>query len=99
MKFAIVDLESTSLKADQGFILCGGVRPLGGPSTVIGIHQTGFGAGRFNIDRKLVVALRDEIDQYDGIVTWNGIMFDVPLLNDRLTIAGESLLGGRFTKG
>lgn len=96
MRFAIVDFESTSLKSDQGFLLCGGIKPLDGPSKVIGIHQTGFGNSRYNVDRKLAVALRDEIEEYDGIITWNGIMFDVPLLNDRLTVAGEGLLREKF---
>lgn len=96
LKFAIVDFESTELKGDKAFLLCGGIKPLGGKGQVIGIHQAGFGADRLTIDRKLVVALRDEIEQYDGIITWNGIMFDVPLLNDRLIIAGETILSPKF---
>ena len=96
MRFAVVDLESTSLRSDQGFLLCGGVRELGGPNRVIGLREAGFGKDRYVVDRKLAVALRDAIEEYDGLVTWNGIMFDVPLLNDRLTVAGETILSQKF---
>lgn len=96
MNFAIVDLECTSLKSDQGFLLCGGIKPLGGKPRVIGLHDAGFENGRLRIDRKLALLLRKEIESFDGIITWNGIMFDIPFLNDRLTLSGEDPCEKRF---
>lgn len=40
-------------------------------------------------DSRLCRAIRDEWEDADMIVTWNGIMHDVPLLNARLAKAGE----------
>lgn len=96
MRFAVVDLECTALKSDQGFLLCGGIKPLGGKVKVIGLHNAGFENGRLNIDKKLALALREEIETYDGIIGWNSIMFDVPFLNDRLTLAGSDPVEKRF---
>jgi uncharacterized protein YprB with RNaseH-like and TPR domain len=40
-------------------------------------------------DRDLVVAIRDALSEYDIWVTWNGKLFDVPVLNGRLRFWGE----------
>jgi uncharacterized protein YprB with RNaseH-like and TPR domain len=88
MKFAVIDLECTDLKSDKGFLLCGGIKPLCEPGQIIGIKDFGPGPSRARIDRKLAGALKREIEAYDGIITWNGIMFDVPFLNDRLLLNG-----------
>lgn len=89
MKFVVIDWESTALKADQGFLLCGGFKPLGGKPYVIGLRDTGTGKRRRDIDAPLARALRDEVEKYDGIITWNGKMFDIPLLNTRLLLCKE----------
>lgn len=96
MRFAVFDIEATSLKSDQGFLLCVGVLPLGGKPKVIGLHSAGFENGRLNIDKKLALAVRDELESYDGLIGWNSIMFDVPFINDRLTLSGNDPLEKRF---
>jgi len=96
MQFAIVDWECTSLKSDQGFLLCGGFKPLGKPGYVIGLHDAGFMQDPLIVDKKLSILLRDEVEKYDGIITWNGIMFDIPFLNDRLMLCGEDPVEKRF---
>lgn len=40
-------------------------------------------------DHDLVVAIRDALAEYDIWVTWNGKLFDVPVLNGRLRFWGE----------
>jgi uncharacterized protein YprB with RNaseH-like and TPR domain len=40
-------------------------------------------------DSKLVKAIRDEWEKADILVTWNGILHDVPLVNARLALVGE----------
>ena len=96
MRFAVVDLECTSLKSDLGFLLCGGILPLGGTAKVIGLHDVGTSEGRLRIDHKLAVAIKHELEKYDGWITWNGKMFDVPFLNDRLMFCGENPVEKRF---
>lgn len=96
MKFAVVDLECTALKSDLGFLLCGGVKPLEGKATVHGLHNAGFGSGRLHIDHKLALAIKGELEKYDGWITWNGKLFDLPFLNDRLMLCGEAPVEKRF---
>lgn len=49
-----------------------------------------WGRSRLKIDQHLACAIREELESYDGMVTWNGKMFDLPFLNDRLMLtAGE----------
>lgn len=43
-------------------------------------------------DHDLVVAIRDALAQFDIWVTWNGKLFDVPVLNGRLRFWGEQPL-------
>jgi len=40
-------------------------------------------------DHDLVVSIRDALSEYDIWVTWNGKLFDVPVLNGRLRFWGE----------
>lgn len=99
MRFAVVDLECSGLKGDQGFLLCGGIKELGRPGRVIGFKEAGFENGRLKIDRKLAVRLRDEMEKFDGWITWNGLLFDLPFLDDRLMLCGEDPLERRFARG
>ena len=39
-------------------------------------------------DRGLAVDVRDDLEQFDIVVSWNGIMFDIPFLNTRLRSYG-----------
>lgn len=43
-------------------------------------------------DRDLVVAYRDALEQYDVLVSWNGKLFDVPVLNGRLGFHQEPFI-------
>lgn len=43
-------------------------------------------------DHDLVVSIRDTLSRYDIWVTWNGKLFDVPVLNGRLAFWGEQPL-------
>lgn len=99
MRLAIVDIETTSLKADQGFILAAGIKPLGEEAEVLTLKTTGFGPTRYNIDKRLVAALRSKMHEFDGWITWNGLMFDLPYIDDRLTICQEAPMERRFARG
>jgi uncharacterized protein YprB with RNaseH-like and TPR domain len=84
------------LKSDLGFLLCGGVKELDKPAKVIGLPSVGFGQGRLHIDHKLAIAIRDELEKYDGWIGWNSKLFDIPFLNDRLMFCGEDPVEKRF---
>lgn len=45
--------------------------------------------GRSRVDdSKLCAAIRDTLESYDMVVSWNGKLFDIPFLNARLSKAG-----------
>lgn len=57
----------------------------------------GFGKGSdITDDRELVKAYRDALAEYDIWVTWNGKLFDVPVLNGRLLYHGLEPLPKRM---
>ena len=96
MKFAVVDLECTDLKGDRGFLLCAGILPLGGKPRVISLRDTGFGSSRLKLDAPLALAVRDAIEEFDGVVGWNSALFDWGFLSDRLLLAGARKISPRF---
>lgn len=99
MRLAVVDLECTELNSDKGFLLCAGIKELDKKGKIISLDKTGFGRGRYDIDSKLAKAIRDEMEEYDGWITWNGLMFDFPFLDDRLMFNGQRGLEKRFARG
>jgi uncharacterized protein YprB with RNaseH-like and TPR domain len=99
VNLAIVDLECTSLKSDQGFLLCGGIKPVGGPAEVYDLLSIGLGKSRYNLDSRLVRVLIDRMNEFDGWITWNGLMFDLPWLDDRALINGLAPPAKRFARG
>lgn len=43
-------------------------------------------------DRDLTVALAAALEQYDILVSWNGKLFDIPIIQSRLAYYGEGVL-------
>ena len=90
MKILFFDCESTDLAASWGRILCTSFATLTGKPYTFHIGQKKY-QGKDEIDdSKLVEAVRDELNKADMIVGWNSILFDVPLLNSRLALAGKA---------
>lgn len=95
MRIAAFDLESTALSAMMGRILCGSILEIVPehlapcqPYTFRGDKKPWLSVDPLN-DSGLCTALRDELEQYNMLVSWNGKLFDVPLLNARLAKFGE----------
>lgn len=91
MKIAAVDLETYHLEADLGRVLCASFCPItseGKVEEAYTIVRPVRLKDRWN-DIALVKAIRDEIEKYHLIVTWNGKLFDIPYLNARLLQANE----------
>lgn len=97
MKLLFFDTESTDLSASWGRILCasfvsltgdvytfrGDKRPHDLPASG---HAKHFPGEETIDDSNLCVAIRDELEAADIIVSWNGILHDIPLLNARLQV-------------
>ena len=84
------DLETTDLKGNFGRLLAAcGVDGFGDLTT---FRKDEFRSRTKIDDSRLAVAVRDYLERYDILVSWNGKLFDVPFLNARLRIAGERAL-------
>jgi uncharacterized protein YprB with RNaseH-like and TPR domain len=89
MKVLFTDTESTDLAASWGHILCASFATLeGDPYTFRGDTRP-YKGRRVTDDARLVKAIRQEWESADILVTWNGILHDVPLVNARLSLANE----------
>ena len=82
MNTACFDLECSNLAADYGTLLCAVIKPLGCEPTIIRLPRSP--ATCKDLDRRLAIAIRNELAQYDVLVSWNGKRFDIPYLNARL---------------
>ena len=101
MRIAAVDLETTNLKAMMGILLCGSFLAIGadgpeGPPSTYGLRLDATNPYDPDPDYSLAVDLRDEIERYNLIVTWNGKMFDIPFLNARLLFHRERPVAPQF---
>ena len=99
MRIASFDIQTTDLKANMGIVLCASFHEIVPPGYYKNHHNspTKPYTIKLNImdpydpnpDKELVVAIRDELEKYNTIVTWNGKMFDIPFINARLMFHGE----------
>lgn len=86
MNVAFYDTESTDLAASWGRILCGSIVQLtGDPYT---FRRDDYNQINPIDDGEICMTLRDELERQDIIVSWNGILHDIPLLNARLAASG-----------
>lgn len=90
MNFVVFDLETTSLKSDSGFLLCAGFKPLGKPGKIISLADVKRPKDPLRLDENLALAIRDELEKYDGWIGWNSKMYDIPFLDDRLLLTDHS---------
>lgn len=102
MRIVAWDLETTDLKALMGRTLCCSFQEIV-PSEYEQTGQLTFRSDEVPWksedpihDRELVVAIRNELAQYNTIVGWNSKMFDLPFLNARLRYYGEAPLKPQF---
>lgn len=96
MRIAFWDVETTSLNAGIGRLLCSSVYTY--PSSrmkTFRIDEINNGEEPWD-DAKLAVAARDRLAEHDMVVTWYGKGFDLGFLNTRLAAAGENLISRHF---
>src|SRR5256885_15997817 len=78
MKIVCFDTESTDLKAMMGRLLCASFQEIDGDAECYTFRVKKFD------DAQLARACRDALERYNLVVTWNGKLHDIPLLNARL---------------
>ena len=114
MRIAAIDLETTDLKANMGTILCASfqqvmppIRKLmeatdiavpNPPTYTLKIDLDTMDPHDPNPDKELCMAIRDEIEWYDLVLSWNGVMFDASFLNARLLYHKERPTRFQFHK-
>lgn len=90
MHLVSFDTESTDLKALMGRMLCASFVPITSDARTNGepvkpytfrCDDRRYKGRNLRDQKKLVIAIRDEIERYNGVVTWNGKLHDIPLLN------------------
>lgn len=78
MKIAIWDLECSSLQPTFGIIICAGIKPLGKEAKMV------FKGRKGSNDKELVKSIKEELEKYDMLISYNGLNFDLKYLNTRL---------------
>lgn len=84
IKAAILDIESTGLKADWGFMICACLKEVKADSLNGKIHT--FRSDNYKsqwTDEKLTKDLVEKMNEFDLIIHWYGSMFDIPFINSR----------------
>jgi uncharacterized protein YprB with RNaseH-like and TPR domain len=89
LRIGFFDLETTDLKGNFGRILCGSMANQAGVVTTLRGDDPKYRGSKVRDDSRLVAALRDMVESYDWITTWNGKAFDMKFLDTRLALAGE----------
>lgn len=87
------DLETTDLHALMGRILCCSFYDMEtGETWTLRLDEAPFAVpGNPIDDSRLAVAIRDTLEQYDVLISYNGILFDHKMLKARLLKAGERM--------
>lgn len=93
-KVAVFDIETSNLNADFGIVLCGVVYDITGDRmNIVRWDETSdYKNGVYASDREVVVKLRDLIENFDIIVGYNSLRFDIPFLRARLLSYNERLI-------
>jgi len=87
MRVVFIDGEMSNLSADYGQLLCwchceyDPIKDRPGKLTTFTLHD--YRGKRWD-DLSLAKEITTALQQYDLIVSWNGIKFDLPFLNTRL---------------
>jgi len=89
-RYAYFDIETTGLSSGAGtYVVLAGLgsfeRPA--PTLPLSFRVRQFFLADVGAERAMLAALVDELARFDGLVTYNGRSFDVPVVETRLTLA------------
>jgi len=84
-----LDIETTGLGADFGFVLGACIKPANSDK-IITYRIDDYKGYRKNLcdDKQLVLDIAKGVEEFDAICHYNGEMFDLPFLDTRLAIHG-----------
>ena len=90
LNLAVYDIECAELYSHDMVFMCG-IKPLGGEPYIVGIKDVPRPShgDLANLDSNLLVEVKRHLEIYDGLIGWNSIGFDLPMLNDRLVMQGQ----------
>lgn len=85
MKFAILDIETSNLNADFGFVICAVVKEYNNNNLKIFRidNYKGWNTAKYN-DKEMIKDIVKELNKYDGVITYNGRNFDLPFLRSQI---------------
>lgn len=85
-----LDIETTGLGADFGFILGACIKPANS-SKIITLRIDDYADYKKDLcnDRLLVLDIKAALENFDVVAHYNGQMFDFPFIDTRLAIWGE----------
>jgi len=89
LKFVSLDIETSNLNADFGFVVCVVAKEYGKEKMdIFRIDDYKvWKKARYN-DKPLVKDVREYLQEYDGLITYNGRNFDLPFLRSQLICYG-----------
>ena len=112
MRIAAFDIETTDLNANMGYTLCcsfqqivppvrfgGKWLPNANPTTyTLALDVENMDQFDPDPDRDLVQQIGDEIAEYDLVLGWNSVQFDMSFLNARRMFFGQPPIHAKFHK-
>jgi uncharacterized protein YprB with RNaseH-like and TPR domain len=96
MNFLSLDIETSNLNADFGFILCVVCKPYHGKTKVFRIDDYKEWIDAKYNDKPMIDELVKYLADYDGVITYFGKWFDIPFLNSELSAYGLPELRDMF---
>ena len=84
-----LDIETTGLGADFGFVLAACIKPATS-NKIITLRIDDYKNYKKDLcnDKQLILDIADEVEKFDVICHYNGDLFDLPFLDTRLAIHG-----------
>lgn len=88
MQFCSLDIETSNLNADFGFVLCIVCKSYHGKTKIFRIDDyPEWVDARYN-DKPMIDELVKHLNTFDGVITYFGRWFDIPFLNSELSAYG-----------
>lgn len=83
IKAAVLDIETTNLKADWGYIVTACLKEVNADNLKGTTHSYRSDDYKQHTDERLVRDLVTDMNKYDLILNWYGSRFDIPFINSR----------------
>lgn len=87
LRTVYADIEATDLGASWGHLLCCSFCDEWGNTWTLRLDDPQYAGDNLADDRKLAVAIRDELEKFDVVVGHNFRLYDKPFINARVMLA------------